>query len=65
MVADEVFCQPLNNGERQGIPLLRVRLTNMPMFSDRSQNVKSALEIVAVNCTSRVLWNLPPRQLRP
>jgi len=35
MVADEVFCQLPNNGERQGIPLLRVRLTNMPMFSDR------------------------------
>ena len=35
MVADEVFCQLPNNGELQGIPLLRVRLTNMPMFSDR------------------------------
>jgi hypothetical protein len=35
MVADEVFCQLANNGERQGIPLLRVRLTNMAMFSDR------------------------------
>jgi len=35
MVADEVFCQPPNNGKRQGIPLLRVRLTNMRMFSDR------------------------------
>jgi hypothetical protein len=35
MLADESFCQSPNNGERQGIPLLRVRLTNMPMFSDR------------------------------
>lgn len=35
MVADEVFCQLLKNSEWQGIPLLRVRLTNMPMFSDR------------------------------
>ena len=35
MVADEVFCQLPNNSKRQGIPLLRVRLTNMPMFSDR------------------------------
>jgi hypothetical protein len=35
MVADEVFCQLPKNSKRQGIPLLRVRLTNMPMFSDR------------------------------
>ncbi len=35
MLADESFCQSPNNDERQGIPLLRVRLTNMPMFSDR------------------------------
>jgi hypothetical protein len=35
MVADEVFYPLPNNGKPQGIPLLRVRLTNMRMFSDR------------------------------
>ena len=35
MVADEVFSPLPNNGKPQGIPLLRVRLTNTRMFSDR------------------------------
>jgi len=35
MVADDFSCPLPNNGKPQGIPLLRVRLTNMRMFSDR------------------------------